>query len=224
MTRKRNPIEDPLQYPVQGRAVVRSGKAALSSRDVLKAKDDDDGKRPRRMSPEKRAQRKEYRAQLKRLGMSPEEYERRNHPSRFLLDEQARQYDAMPSQKRAQLLEHAALLARIAERRRLEEEEDHEIDRASSNTRAVRAFLALQRAARGEITIPDVPPEDSPAVARDALVSDTADLFLALNHAIRANRARRVLEQYAARLEPIFRRAKGSEKVGVTEKQARAWV
>src|SRR2546427_9368061 len=200
MTRKRNPIEDPLQYPVQGRVVVRSGKTARSVPDVVLAKDDD--KTTRRSSTSK-------------IG---------DYPSQHTLDDQARRYEAMAPEERARRREHAALLARIAERSRLANEEDDAIARASSRTDEVRAFFVLRAAARGEAAVPGVLPEDSATVAHEALVSDTADLFLALNHAIRANQARRVLEQYAVHLEPIFRRAKGGEKVGVTEKQARAWV
>lgn len=121
--------------------------------------------------------------------------------------------------------ERAALFALLARRRQHGKEKASEAELSKANTRAVRLFMDLTRAARGEIVLPDASlPDVTPEIAREALESNTADIVVALRDAIRANQARHLLEQYDARLTAIFRRAKGGEKTGVTDKQARAWI
>jgi hypothetical protein len=125
-----------------------------------------------------------------------------------------------PATTPGQQQERAAILALIADRRQRGKARASEAERAAANTRAVRLFMDLTRAARGEIVLPDVPTE----VAHEALEHNTENIDVALRDAVQANQARRVLEEYAAKLKPIFRRAKGGERFGLSDRQADAWI
>lgn len=116
----------------------------------------------------------------------------------------------------------------IKDRRQRDDERRRDLDEALEiEYKYVLRYLKV--VARGKARLRGVPPEDAAEVARGALArlkerpSAPGYATRAIKSAVGALKADRVVAECGDDLDRIFRRAKGGEKVGVTEKQGHAW-